>query len=94
MNFRLKPSDFTPATVAMPFCIDIADGVIETTATVDAETGEVISVTLGGAQITPYLAAEIVGEVEFDRQLAMIRRDLPEVVAVAARGAFDAQEAA
>lgn len=67
-------------TVDLPFVFDLPEGMVETTATVDAGTCEIVSVRFGGLQLTPYQAEDALGRVEYARQCSLIERRLSEAL--------------
>lgn len=79
-------------TVDLPFAFDLPGGLIETTATVDTGTCEIVSVKLGGLQMTPYQAEDALGRVEYARQCSLIDRRLSEALpAIMADARIDAR---
>lgn len=92
--WRLNPpedrlSRFAPDTIEAPFILDLEEGYVETIATVDAEYGEIVSVRLGGLELSPTQAEQILGAVRYNRQLAHIEHILPDLIEGAAREAAE-----
>lgn len=93
--WRLSPpedkrtSRFAPSTVEAGFCLDLDEGYVETTCTVDAEYGEIVSVKLGGAQLSPAMVEEIIGKDEYARKCKLIEDELPDLIRAAAEDEYD-----
>lgn len=93
--WRLNPpedkrtSRFAPSTVEASFCLDLDEGYVETTCTVDAEYGEIVSVKLGGAQLSPAMVEEIIGKSEYARKCKLIEDELPDLIRAAAEDEYD-----
>lgn len=90
--WRLNPPEpRRPAvsTVQATFAIEVDGGLIETFATVDTEYGEIVSVKLGGLELSPEQVKQAIGADEYARQATLIDGQLDDLIREAEQDAAD-----